>query len=133
MKNKKFFNIFFEIIIEVILNVENFIKNNLVTFANVLNLLAPYIMYFVGQYVMLDRGYLAVGGEICIPIFLIVIIYFLKSTANKLGKGFTIPLPNKRFTTVDDDGEVTIKTERLQELILYMADLEDWMEKKGVL
>ena len=125
--------ILWEITCETICSFTYFIKNNLVTFANLLNLLAPYMMYFIGQYAALGRHDIGVGGEIFTPLIFLVIIFYLKSTANKLGKGITIPLPDKRFTMVDDDGEVSIEHRRIQELLLYMADLEDWMERKGVL
>ena len=110
-----------------------FVKNNLTTFATILNLLLPYVMYYMGQYVGLNRGVVATGGEIFIPFVFVVIIYYLKSTANKFGKGITIPIPDKRFTHVDDDGEVTVAHKRIQEMILYIADLEDWLERKGLL
>lgn len=42
-----------------------------------------------------------------------------------------IPLPSKRFTEEMEDGEVRIDKERLQELILYMADLEDYFKNNG--
>lgn len=130
---KKFLRIFAEITFEAICSFTYFLKNNLMTFANVLNLILPYTMYFIGQYVVFDRGNIAVGGEIFVPLIFIVVIYYLKSTANKIGKGVTIPLPNKRFTQVDDDGEVSIEHKRIQEMLLYMADLEDWLERKGLL
>ena len=130
---KRVFKILVEITYETFCGFGYFIKSNLVTFANFLNLIAPYVMYFIGQQVMFNRGGFAVGGEIFVPLVFVVIIYYLKSTANKMRKGITIPVPEKRFTSVDDDGEVTIENRRIQELILYLADLEDWMERKGIL
>lgn len=45
-----------------------------------------------------------------------------------------IPVPNERFTIVDEDSDmVSIDNDRLQEMLLYMADLEDTLERKGVL
>ena len=76
---------------------------------------------------------LSVGGEIFIPLIFCILIFFIKSYANKIGKGTTIPIPNKRFTEEDDDGEVSIENRRIQELILYTADLEDWLERKWLL
>lgn len=130
---KKIYDIIVEISIEAFHSFTYFVKNNLVTFANILNLVLPYVMYLVGQDVACDRDKITIGGELFIPLLFIVIIYYLKSTANKLGKGTTIPLPDRRFTEVDNDGEVNIEQSRLQELILYVADLEDWMERKGLL
>lgn len=130
---KKLLKIFVEITYEAFCSFTYFVKNNLMAFANILNLIIPYAMYFIGQYVALDKNKIAVGYEVLIPIVSIILIYYIKSTANKLGKGTTIPVPNKRFTQVDKDGEVSIENGRIQEVILYLADLEDWMERKGML
>lgn len=122
-----------EITVEAFNNIVYVMKSNLIIYANFLNLILPYIMYIIGQYVAYDRGYIGIGGEILIPLAFVVITYYMKSTANKMGKGITIPVPNKRFTEADEYGEVTIEYHRVQELILYMADLEDWLERKGML
>ncbi len=125
--------IIYEITYETFCSFTYFIKSNLITFANILNLIAPYTMYFVGQHVAHNRNKVIIGYEALIPCAFIVIIYYLRSTANKIGKGMTVPIPDKRFTEVDEDGEVSIEHNRIQELLLYMADLEDWMERKGIL
>lgn len=130
---KKFIWIICEITFDIIRAAGYFIKNNLRTFANLLDLILPYLMYFIGQYVCEKIGFLNVGVEIFIPLGFVVLIHYIRSAANKLGKGITIPIPNKRFTRVDEDGEVTIENRRIQELILYLADLEDWMVRKGLL
>lgn len=130
---KKLIRIFVEITLEALYSVGYFIKSNLRNFATILNVILPYAMYFIGQYVATNRKYITVGYELVVPIIFIIIIFYLKSTANKLGKGITIPVPDERFTKVEDDGEVNIKNERLQELILYVADLEDWLQRKGMI
>lgn len=130
---KRALRILIEITCDALCSFAYFIKCNLVNFANILNLIIPYVMYFIGQYVAFDRNEITVGGELFVPLVFVVLIYYLRSTANKIGKGTTIPLPDKRFTQVDEDGEVSIEHKRIQELILYMADLEDWMERKGML
>lgn len=130
---KKFVRFTIEILIEALNGFSYIVKSNLRNLAWLLNLLTPFIMYFIGQCVVLNRGYFGVGGEIFIPILILFVIYFLRSMANKYRKGTTIPVPEERFTEVDDDGEVSIRNDRLQELILYLADLEDWLERKGLL
>lgn len=122
-----------EITYETWCSVTYFVKSNLINFARILNLLLPYAMYFIGQYVANNRKEIAIGSELFVPLLFVVIIYYLKSTANKIGKGTTIPVPDKRFTEVDDYGEVSVENNRLQEMILYLADLEDWMKRKGLL
>ena len=124
------------IIIELIKDFYNtlceMIKSNLRVYVKVLNTLLPYLMFVVGQYVFKIRGKFGIGGEIFIPIIIFTIIWFIKSYANKIGKGMTIPVPNKRFTEVNED-EVTVEYERIHEMMLYVADLEDWLERKGLL
>lgn len=41
------------------------------------------------------------------------------------------PIPAKRFTTESRDGEVTVENGRLQEMIIYVCDVEDWLESSG--
>lgn len=130
---KRFLKVTNAIIHDIIQATHHFITNNLRNFARILNFILPYAMYVIGQEVCLERGKIAFGGEIFIPIIFCVITYYLHSYANKIGKGTTIPVPEKRFTEVDDDGEVSIRNNRIQELILYLADLEDWLERKGLL
>jgi hypothetical protein len=91
-------------------------------------------MFYLGMWSFDSRGIYTFGGEIFIPIVALAISSFLKSFANKIGKGSTVPIPAKRFTTYDEEsGEVSIEKKRLQEMLLYMADLEDWLSKKGML
>lgn len=122
-----------ELIEDFVQAVTYFIKSNLRNFANMLNFILPYLMYFIGQYVFNERGKVEIGAEIFIPLAVCIIIYFIRSYANKIGKGTTIPVPYERFTEVSDEDEVSIENNRIQELILYVADLEDWLERKGLL
>ena len=41
------------------------------------------------------------------------------------------PVPTKRFTSESRDGEVTVENSRLQEMIIYVCDVEDWLESSG--
>ena len=130
---KRFLKVILGVTLDTIANVLIFIENNLKNFANILNMVLPYLMYFVGQAVFKSRGNFGFGGEIFIPLVFGIIIYYIRSFANKIGKGITIPVPDERFTEVDEDGEVNVRNSRLQEMILYLADLEDWLERKGLL
>ena len=130
---KRFMQIVLSIIVDITMAVLIFIQDNLRNIAVLINVLLPFVMLFIGQEVYQSRGKIAVGGEIFVPVLVGFIIYFIKSFANKIGKGTTIPTPQERFTEEDDEGEVTIPTSRIQELILYMNDLENWLERKGLL
>ena len=41
------------------------------------------------------------------------------------------PVPAKRFTSESRDGEVSVEKNRLQEMILYVSEVEDWLESSG--
>lgn len=109
-----------------------FVTHNLRTAAGLMNLVLPYAMYFIGRGTCVGRSHDVIGYEILIPVVVIAISYFIRSYANKIGKGYTIPVPERRFTEVDG-GEVSVENRRIQELLLYLADLEDWMERQGLM
>lgn len=127
---RKFLETIGAITVEIFYGVLYFIQMNMRYAAITAEIVLPYCMYMLGQNLAMARGYIAVGGEIFIPILCTVVIHYVKEFANKIGKGNTIPIPNKRFTSVDEDGEVSVEAKRIQELLLYMADLEDYMERK---
>lgn len=119
---------------DIISEVVYFFAVNMRYFASLISTAAPYVMYFIGQNVVLERGRFAVGGELFIPILIAVLVYYLRQIANRSGKGNSMPVPEKRFTEVDEStGEVTVLTSRTEEMLLYMADLEDWFERRRML
>jgi hypothetical protein len=89
-------------------------------------------MLFIGQYTGVSRGKVAIGGELFVPLLIGLIIYVTQGTANRLGKGTTMPIPVERFTQ-ETDVETFVDMNRTQELILYVADLENWLERNGLL
>lgn len=90
-------------------------------------------MWYIGIKTYISRGYFAIGGELFIPIVVFLISWFLKSFADKIGKGEAPPVPSERFTTEDGDGEVSCEYSRLQEMLLFVNDYEKWLERKGLL
>ena len=123
----KFMRAIIEVFLDTFYGIGYFLKSNLRTFANLLNLICPYLMYIFGF------NSTQLGIEVFVPIGIMFIVYILRSLANKLGTGDTVPIPVKRFTHVDESGEVSVENSRVQELILYLADLEDYLERKGFL
>lgn len=47
------------------------------------------------------------------------------------GLGTKIPKPTERFTEDLGDGEIAVKNDRIQELILYTNELENWLRANG--
>lgn len=129
----KYLRVAAEVAIDILQTIGMWLLNNLRNFATIINILLPYLCLYLGQTVYQERGYFAVGGEIFVPVLTMLVIWYIRLFANKVGKGVTLPRPAKRFTEVSSDGEINIPQERLEELIIYMADLEDWMERKRLL
>ena len=127
----KVWNIIMEVAEEAVHSVIYFVRHNVRHLGTIIELSTPYIMYYLGQRLALDRGKFAVGSELFIPIVLWMIANLIKSVANKLNRGTRIPKPETRFTEVDEDGVVSVEQNRLEEMLIYVADLEDYMERKG--
>ncbi len=100
---------------------------------NALLVSGPFVMLLVGEYAYADRGYWAVGGEAILPVIFVVAGFALKSYARVSGTDRSdIPVPYRRFTEVDyGSGRVDVEYDRVQEMVLYMADLEDWFDRNG--
>lgn len=134
MAESKFVRITIDIIREFIYELLDVIGNNLKNMVFILRATLPYIMLFLGVYLYKERGRFAVGGEFFIPIIVFVVTNYMRQYANRLGKGERIPIPDKRFTEPgEEDGEYSVETNRLQEMIIYMSNLEDWLQRKGLL
>lgn len=114
------------IFIDAINKLLYWLHSNLVNISNVLEFICPYIM--VSLYINSRTGRFLVW---LLPPFFWLVAYVLKEIANKTGKGLSIPKPIKRFTEVSEDGEITIPMDRVEELIVFMYDLEEWYERKG--
>lgn len=126
----RFFSIMFAIVVELFCMILDVIGRNLRNLALLLQIGLPYLMWYLGAYLYEERGEFAVGRELFIPLFVFLVIYFVGSFANHIGKGERIPVPEKRFTEVDD-GEVSVPVSRQDEMLFYLADLEDYLERKG--
>lgn len=125
-------NLITSIFVDLFYNFKNFLARNLVTFSRILKVAMPIVIFYLGT--IYDKGN---SDILCYAVIVLLsfwfVEYFLESLANKIGKGITVPVPHKRFTNEDEYGEVTIPNERLEELILYVNDLENWLEKKRLL
>lgn len=121
------------IIVETISAVISWLHNNLRNIANILGVICPYATGYAVLSAYQSRGHFAVGGEWFVPLMFWLVMYLLRSIANRTGKGISIPKPRKRFTEVTEDGEVSVPMDRSEEMILYLCDLEDWMERKGLM
>lgn len=120
-----------EVAEEAVHSVVYFVRHNIRHLSTIIELGTPYVMYLLGQNLALERGKFAVGSELLIPVLLWIVASLIEKVANKLNRGPRIPKPVTRFTEVDEDGVVSVEQDRVEEMLIYMADLEDYMERKG--
>lgn len=99
------------------------IKKGIPIISTFLKMLIPYMMYYFGKYEPNKKYWL----------FLPLVVWFVTLVfdrfAEKVGNGKNIPIPTKRFTQEDTDGEVSIEQSRLQEMIIYVNDVENYLER----
>lgn len=92
--------------------------------------LLPYVIisfiYFLGcsVVILMNMFWLTVLSQ---TICFIASKYLKYSEVEDTG----FPVPVKRFTSESKDGEVSIEKNRLQEMILYVSEVEDWLESLG--
>ena len=114
-------------------NVTNWCWRNTGAFGKSILALLPMIGYVLGQFAGIKRGQFAMGGEMLLIIVLVFFALFLIGMANRSGNGDEFPVPYERFTNDDGDGEVTVPHSKVNEMILYLADVENFLERKGLL
>lgn len=111
----------------------NLILNNIIIIINIFVLISLYMMLYLGAKLHYERQVFTLGGEFIIPPLIILISSFIKFIANNKIQGYkTLPVPIKRFTQSTLD-EVTIDNRRVEEMLMYLNDLENWLEENGYL
>ena len=110
----------------IIINIiRNKIIHSLSPLSKIIIWVIPIVMYWIG------RGYIKFDWWLMLPIMLICIASILRRVSNRIGKGDTFPVPKERFTSVDEDGNPSVGVHRIHEAIMYLADVEEWLQKNG--
>ena len=91
----------------------------------------PYIYAYISILLYKERNNLIIGYEVLIPIIAYIILSILNNFLNKINKGYDIPLPRERFTTLNDNGNVSVDNSSINDIILYLYDLEEYLKSKG--
>ena len=94
------------------------------------------IRFTIAYIVLVILLVFGISTKTIIVCFLIPLLVWITTSIvgiylNNKGIGERFPIPQERFTEKLPDGEVRLRNDRLQELILYMKDLEDWFENNG--
>lgn len=128
----RLFWVMVSILADVWHEVSFFVKTNMQNVGDILNIATPYIMWYVAIDLYDKRGKFAIGSEIFLPVFLLLLSAVLKRLAYACNSSRDrVPVYYKRFTAVDEEGEITVAEEDLQEMLIYLSDVEDYIVRKG--
>ena len=108
-----------------------FISINIKYLIKLIEISIPYIYAYISILLYRDRNSLIIGYEVLIPIIAYIILSILNNFLNKINKGYDIPLPRERFTTLNDNGNISVDNSSINDIILYLYDLEEYLKSKG--
>ena len=108
-----------------------FISINIKYLIKLIDISIPYIYAYISILLYRERNNLIIGYEVLIPIIAYIILSVLNSFLNKINKGYDIPLPRERFTTLNDNGNISVDNSSINDIILYLYDLEEYLKSKG--
>lgn len=99
--------------------------------------LPTLVVYFLPYVIIASAWFASCSAVLLMNMFWMTVLFqAICSIASRYLKysevedtGF--PIPAKRFTSESGDGEVSIEKNRLQEMILYVSEVEDWLESSG--
>ena len=68
-----------------------------------------------------------------LPIVLFFVVKVLKEYAKKKNIIDEMPVPDKRYTRVDEEGNVHMDRNKYMEMMIYVANVENYLERHGKL
>lgn len=108
-----------------------FISINIKYLIKLIDISIPYIYAYISIILYRERNNIIIGYEVLIPIIAYIILSVLNNFLNKINKGYDIPLPRERFTTLNDNGNISVDNSSINDIILYLYDLEEYLKSKG--
>ncbi len=119
-------------ILELYHQFKYFISINLKYLIKLIEISIPYIYAYISILLYKDRNNnIIIGYEVLFPIIAYIILSVLNNFLNKINKGYDIPIPRERFTTLNDNGNVSVDNSSINDIILYLYDLEEYLKSKG--
>ena len=118
-------------ILELYHQFKYFISINIKYLIKLIDISIPYIYAYISILLYRDRNSFIIGYEVLIPIIAYIILSVLNNFLNKINKGYDIPLPRERFTTLNDNGNISVDNSSINDIILYLYDLEEYLKSKG--
>lgn len=129
----RLFEVVGEIAYDMFQDVVDVVRNNLYNVYKLIMFACPYVMLYIGVSIG-NEGILAGWVVLLIPVLLWLISSFLHRLANKNNRGDSVPVPRKRFTEIEEEMDgYTINQDDINEIILYLGEVEDYLERKRLL
>lgn len=73
-----------------------------------------------------------IAGTVAVAVILEFLCYIFYELSKFYGaEAAELPAPSDRFTTVDKDGMVSVDKNRIQEMIIYVSEVEDYLSDMG--
>lgn len=123
----------FDVLVELYKSIKYRVVNSVYIIALLLEFSMPYIMYRLGYSLYISRGGIYIGSELLLPIVLFFIVKVLKEYAKKKNIVDEMPIPDKRYTRVDEEGNVHMDRNKYMEMMIYVANVENYLERHGKL
>ncbi len=118
-------------VLELYYQFKYFISINLKYLIKLIDISIPYVYAYISILLYRERNVFIIGYEVLFPIIAYIILSLLNNFLNKINRGYDIPLPRERFTTLNDNGNVSIDNSSVNDIILYLYDLEEYLKSKG--
>ena len=115
---------------DMIVNAVYQIKRYMFVIYSIAKLCLPFICIAIGQSL---NGNISFNFWYVYVAIIMIVMDVIHRISNKEGFGDEIPVPSERFTTVSEDGEASIESNRLQEMILYVSNVEDYLESRRLM
>ena len=124
-KNKRVIDILLSTLLELLLDIKYGFIESLDKIAIVIQVLIPVILS------RMDCGIVII---LIISILFTLSVRYIKEVSYKINnvteRGF--PVPSKRYTNVDENGFIGVEEDLMQEAILYLFEIEEYIKRKGL-
>lgn len=124
-KNKRIMDILLSTLLELLLDIKYGFIESLDKIAIVIQVLIPVILSRV------DCGIVII---LIVSILFTLSVRYIKEVSYKINnvteRGF--PVPSKRYTNVDENGFIGVEEDLMQEAILYLFEVEEYIKRKGL-
>lgn len=107
--------------------VERVIKSIFVIIENLL-----MIVLIPGIWIVYFMGWLNLATSIILYCLACLVFFVFQYVDKRYSFSLKFPIPEKWFTHEDEYGEITVEKDRLQELILYVNDVEKFIVQNGL-